>query len=68
MRFDVYGRFHVEVVRDDDRWLAYRVALGKRSRLEELAIPGDLSREEIPSYLDAFFHELAGPGQRVMEV
>jgi hypothetical protein len=68
VKFNVYGRFQVEVERDHDRWVAYRVSLGKRSALQELAIPGDLSREEIPTYLDAFFHELAGPGQSVVEV
>ena len=31
MKFDVYGRFQIEVRREGDRWVAYRSALGKRT-------------------------------------
>lgn len=68
MRFDIYGRFQVEVLRDDGRWVAYRAALGKRSEVEDLVIPGDLSEQEIPGYLDAFYHELAQFGQKVVPI
>jgi hypothetical protein len=68
MRFDIYGRFQVEVVRDDGRWVAYRVALGKRSKIDDFAIPDHLSAHEISGYLDAFYHELAQYGQRVVEI
>jgi len=68
MRFDVYGRFQVEVERVNDQWIAYRVGLGTRSKVEDLVIPDDLSRQEIPNYLDAFYHELARYGQRVLEI
>lgn len=41
MRFDVYGRFQIEVRRETDQWVAYRIDLGKRTRLN-LAIPEEL--------------------------
>jgi hypothetical protein len=65
IKFDVYGLFRLEVRREDDAWVAYRAELGKRRRVDELAIPRDLPPEELRNYLDAFYHEYAKPGQRV---
>jgi hypothetical protein len=63
LQFNIYGRFKVEVHREDDAWVAYRADLGKRCRIDDFAIPDDLPAEELASYLDAFYHEYAGPGQ-----
>jgi hypothetical protein len=65
MKFNIYGRFEIEVHREGDSWVAYRAALGKRRRVEELVIPCELTSAELAGYLDAFFHEYAQPGQRV---
>jgi hypothetical protein len=66
MKFDVYGRFEIEVRREAGHWAAYRVALGKRARIGNLAIPEDLrTAEELARYLDDLYHELARPGQTV---
>jgi hypothetical protein len=65
MKFNVYRRFQVEVTRENDGWAVYRSALGKRSRVKDIAIPSDLRTDELATYLDAFFHELGQPGQRV---
>jgi hypothetical protein len=65
LRFNIYGRFQLEVRRENDTWIAYRADFGKRFRLEDLAIPSDLQAEEFVSYLDAFYHEYAEPGQHV---
>lgn len=66
MRFDVYGRFQVEVRREADRWIAYSIAPGKRSRLDNLAIPGEIQTpQEIARYLDDLYHEVARPGDSV---
>jgi hypothetical protein len=65
IRFDVYGLFRLEVRREDDAWVVYRADLGKRCRVDELAIPPDLPADELGNYLDAFYHEYAKPGQRV---
>ena len=68
MRFSIYGRFQIDIRRDGDCWVAYRVDLGKRRRVDDLVIPGELRDEEMVNYLDAFFHELARPGERVEQV
>jgi hypothetical protein len=65
VKFNIYGRFQIEVHREDDSWVAYRAVLGTRRRVEELVIPCELTTEELAAYLDAFFHEYAEPGQRV---
>lgn len=66
IKFDVYGRFQIEVHREADVWVAYRIALGKRMRIDDLAIPGEIqTAQEIARYLDDLYHEAAGPGQSV---
>ena len=66
MKFDVYGRFQVAVCREADRWVAYRLTSGKRTRITEFAIPGELqTSHEIARYLDDLYHEAARPGQSV---
>lgn len=68
MKFDVYGRFQIEVRQEAGDWVAYRIALGKRMRLN-IAIPREIQKsEEIARYLDDLFHEAARPGQSVSEV
>jgi hypothetical protein len=65
MRFDIYGRFELEVVRENGRWAVYRVGLGARSLDDGIIVPASLQPEEIAIYLDDLFHELAGRGQTV---
>jgi hypothetical protein len=65
MKFNIYGRFQVEVRRESDSWIAYRTAPGTRRRVEELVIPCELTTDELAAYLDAFYHEYAQPGKRV---
>jgi hypothetical protein len=68
VKVDVYGRFQLDVVREGQRWVAYRLALGKRIQWNELAIPSKLEAAEICEYLDDLYHEMAKPGQRVHEI
>jgi hypothetical protein len=65
MRFDIYGRFQVEVRRENEAWVAYRSELGKRARLGDVVIPADLEADDIGTWLDDVFHEFAGIGQGV---
>jgi hypothetical protein len=65
MKFDIYGRFQVDVRRVNDSWEVYRLEPGKRAKMEELVIPPTLGANEIIVYLDDIFHELAGFGQSV---
>lgn len=65
MRFDVCGRFQIEVCSENGDWAAYRIALGKRTRIN-LAIPREIeTAREIARYLDDLYHEVARPGQSV---
>ncbi|WP_313170964.1 DUF7661 family protein [Massilia oculi] len=65
MRFSIYGKFHIEVRREDEGWVAYRSESGKRARVDELVIPAELDARDIAIYLDDIFHEYAGFGERV---
>jgi hypothetical protein len=65
MRFDIYGRFHVEVLRENALWIVYRSEMGKRAQLHDVVIPSNLEASEIAVYLDDIFHEFAGIGQCV---
>lgn len=65
MKFDIYGRFQVDILREDSAWIAYRIEGGKRARLDEVVVPPELEAGELAVYLDDLFHELAGFGQEV---
>ena len=65
MRFDIYGRFQVEVRREQDAWRVYRSEAGKRVPLHDVVLPPDLAEDEVPVYLDDLFHEHARHGEAV---
>jgi hypothetical protein len=65
MRFNIYGRFQIEVLREQGAWQAYRLEQGKRGKMDSVVIPADMESEEIIVYLDDIFHELAGLGQSI---
>jgi hypothetical protein len=64
LKFDVYGRFQLEVVRDGEEWVAYELGLGKRIR-SSLVIPSTIAPDEIAIFLDDLLHELSGVEQTV---
>ena len=66
MRFDVYGRFQLEVLRENGAWIAYRLGLGTRERDNDVVIPPSLDASELAACIDDVFHELARPGQCVL--
>jgi hypothetical protein len=65
MKFDIYGRFQIDVLRVNDAWEVYRLEPGKRAKVEELVIPPTLEADEIIVYLDDIFHELSGFDQSI---
>ena len=65
MRFDIYGRFQLEVLRENNSWVVYRTGLGTRARDNGVVIPNSLAPTEIAIFLDDLFHELCGPGQMI---
>ena len=66
MRFDIYGRYQLEVVRESECWVAYRFDLdqlqsGKRRLMSNFSIPSSMNPNEVQVYLDDMLHEFAGP-------
>ncbi|WP_137176151.1 hypothetical protein [Massilia sp. HP4] len=68
MKFNIYGRFQIEVQRENGAWVAYRLDPGKRGQLDELVIPSELETHDIATYLDDIYHEYAGFGQNVERI
>ena len=67
MRFDVYGRFQLEVIREGERWVVYRPGLGTREKVS-IVVPPTFEAEEIATYLDDLFHEAGKPGEVVRRI
>jgi hypothetical protein len=65
LKFDIYGRFQLEVLREGDHWSIYRLASGKRLRVHDLMIPPEVEPNDIARYLDDVLHEAASPGKGV---
>lgn len=65
MKFNIYGRFQVEVRRENESWVVYRVEMGKRARFNDVVVPSAIEADDIAIYLDDIFHECAGIGQCV---
>jgi len=66
MKFDIYGRFRLEICRSDGAWEVYRETAGKRVRADDVVLPPDMAAEEIADYLDDLLHELSPPGGRIV--
>jgi hypothetical protein len=65
MKFNIYGRFQVEVRRENDSWVVYRSELGKRILLNDVVVPSGLGADDLATYLDDIFHEFARLGENV---
>ena len=65
MKFDIYGKFQLDVVREAGTWVAYRLESGKRISLRDFSIPDFLDEGELATYLDDVYHEMGGPDERV---
>lgn len=65
MRFDIYGRQQLDVVREGERWKVYEVSAGTRVLRNDVIIPPDVDEAELSTLLDDLFHELGRPGQTV---
>ncbi|MBB1626396.1 hypothetical protein [Achromobacter sp. UMC71] len=65
MRFNIYNRFQLEIVREGAAWACYQGGAGKRVRAAGLVIPSELTAGELAEYLDDIYHELARPGDTI---
>ena len=68
MRFDVYGKYEIEVRREGGSWKADRLGGGKRRPLHDLVLPPDLPEDQVATHLDDLLHEQAGPGETVRRI
>jgi hypothetical protein len=68
MKFEVYGRFTLEVQRENSVWQVYRLSPGKRVPEPGIVLPPSLHSSEIGQAIDDLFHELARPGQSVVRL
>ena len=68
MRFDIYGRFQIEVLMTGAGWVAYRNRNGLRTPYRELAFPQGIQESELERFLDDQFHEYALPGKVIRRV
>jgi hypothetical protein len=68
MKFNVYDRFVIDVVREKDRWAMFEIVPGKRLRISDFAIPPSLSESQLPQFLDDIYHEMGRPGDTIVRV
>lgn len=64
MKFDIYNRFQLEIIREGNAWAVYRLGLGTRVKTD-LVIPSSVSENELATYLDDIYHEMSGPGLEI---
>ncbi len=65
MKFDIYGRFVLEIIRRNGRWAVFRAGAGTRRPEPDLVIPPDIAEGELAGYLEDVYHELARPERGV---
>ena len=68
MRYDIYGRFRIEVLREGNRWVAYRLGEGVCRLDADVQLPPEVSAEAVAGALEDVFHEFAQPGEGVREL
>lgn len=65
MRFDIYNRFVIEIIRKDERWIAFRIGEGSKVPEYDLVVPQDLEASQLLTFLEDMFHEYARPGKSI---
>ncbi len=65
MKFDVYGRFFVDVTRESGGWVVYRVDQGRRQRMEDLVLADDVRPGDVLHALEDLLHEYAASGRKI---
>ena len=64
MKFNIYGRKLVQVVREEGTWTVFYLgAEGKKRLATDLIIPAEIPANKIQDYLAILFHESATPGR-----
>ncbi len=68
MKFDIYDRFQLEVLRENNAWVVYRPGTGLRLPANEIVIPSGIEAGELAAFLDDLFHELDVGNRGVREL
>lgn len=68
MKFDIYGRFQLEVLRENGSWAVYRLGTGTRLPANDVVLPAGLKASELATFLDDLFHELDRNNRGVREL
>lgn len=62
MKYDLYGRKTLEVIRQKNKWQAfYNEGLGIKRSARDVQIPDSILEGELIEYLEDIFHEWATP-------
>ena len=68
MKFDIYGKFQLQVERENGRWQVYKIGSGYRTPVHDIIIPLEMSPEELIGFLDDIFHEASTPEKKVRAI
>lgn len=64
MKFDIFGRKVLEVIRSENQWLAFYCGNnGVKRKAENISIPASLDETELDEYIADVFHEWATPAR-----
>lgn len=62
MKFDIFGRTTLEVVRRGDEWRTFYCGNeGVKRKAHDVCLPSSLQESELGNYLADLFHEWATP-------
>ena len=49
MKFNIYGKFQLEIERENEKWRVYKTGNGLRMPVHDLIIPSDVSPQDLSS-------------------
>jgi hypothetical protein len=67
-RFDVYGRFVIEVARAGNRWTVCYVGDGLKRPAHDIQLPPEADEQSLADHLDILLHEYGAPGQSIRQI
>jgi len=60
MKYDVFGKKIIDVIRENNQWVAYYVGSnGLKRKAGDVQIPADMMQSDLQEYLADLFHEWA---------
>jgi hypothetical protein len=68
LRFDVYGRFVIEVARTGNHWTVYYVGEGLKRPAPDIRLPPEADEASLADHLDDLLHEYGAPGRSIRRV